>query len=284
MLLAQLGLSRQTVIAYGQDIRSFLKFRSEIGAENENPGEENVFLYLAWQRNRGISQRTQARRLSALRSFFDFAIDEGVLDENPTKNLGNPKLPLHLPQVLSQEEMANLLGMPQMTDRGGFRDRCMLELLYASGLRVSELCNLELGNLDLQQGLIRVFGKGAKERVVPLHALAQKLLSEYIAQIRPQFGPACKKLFLNRSGNGLTRQYIWQVVKKYAAMCGIRRPISPHTFRHSFATHLLEGGADLRTVQILLGHADVAATEIYTHVQAMRLRQIHQQFHPRNKT
>ncbi len=177
-----------------------------------------------------------------------------------------------------------MLEMPLMEDRGGFRDRCMLELLYASGLRVSELCSLDLSNLDLQQGLVRVIGKGSKERVVPLHAVAQKLLSEYIAKFRPLFKPASKKLFLNRSGNGLTRQYVWQIVKKYALEAGIRRPISPHTFRHSFATHLLEGGADLRTVQILLGHADVAATEIYTHVQAMRLRQIHHQFHPRNKT
>lgn len=287
VLLAQQGLSRQTVIAYLQDIGSFLKFWHETTSSqgaSACPGEEDVFLFLAWQRNRGLTARTQARRLSALRSFFDFAIDEGLLKDNPTKNMGNPKLPVHLPEVLSQKEMATLLEMPQMEDRGGFRDRCMLELLYASGLRVSELCGLELANLDLQQGLVRVIGKGSKERVVPLHAVAQKLLSEYIEKFRPLFKPASKKLFLNRSGNGLTRQYVWQIVKKYALKAGIRRPISPHTFRHSFATHLLEGGADLRTVQILLGHADVAATEIYTHVQAMRLRQIHHQFHPRNKT
>ena len=266
VLLARQGLSRQTVIAYLQDIGSFLKFWNEASQGSlAFPGEEDVFLFLAWQRNRGLTARTQARRLSALRSFFDFAIDEGLLKDNPTKNMGNPKLPMHLPEVLSQ-------------------DRCMLELLYASGLRVSELCSLDLSNLDLQQGLVRVIGKGSKERVVPLHAVAQKLLSEYIAKFRPLFKPASKKLFLNRSGNGLTRQYVWQIVKKYALEAGIRRPISPHTFRHSFATHLLEGGADLRTVQILLGHADVAATEIYTHVQAMRLRQIHHQFHPRNKT
>lgn len=286
LLLAQNGLSRQTEISYAQDIKSFMKFWEEVSSFGPNPrqwpNEEDIFLYLASLRNRGLTPRTQARRLCALRSFFDFAVEEGALKQNPTEQLGSPKLPLHLPEVLSREEMERLLARPIMEDRGGFRDRCMLELLYASGLRVSELCDLSVEDLDLQQGLLRVFGKGSKERIVPLHSLAQKLLAEYLQKIRPRFRPACRKLFLNRSGMGLTRQYIWQVVKKYAEAAGIRRAISPHTFRHSFATHLLEGGADLRTVQILLGHADVAATEIYTHVEAMRLKQIHHKFHPRN--
>lgn len=287
LLLAQKGLSRQTEISYAQDIKSFMKFWEEVSSfgpkPREQPNEEDIFLYLASLRNRGLTPRTQARRLCALRSFFDFAVEEGALQQNPAAQLGSPKLPLHLPEVLSREEMERLLARPIMEDRGGFRDRCMLELLYASGLRVSELCNLSVEDLDLQQGLLRVFGKGGKERIAPLHSLAQKLLAEYLQKIRPRFRPGCRKLFLNRSGMGLTRQYVWQVVKKYAEAAGIRRAISPHTFRHSFATHLLEGGADLRTVQILLGHADVAATEIYTHVQTMRLRQIHHKFHPRNK-
>lgn len=159
----------------------------------------------------------------------------------------------------------------------------MLEMLYAAGLRVSELCNLSVADLDLQRGLVRVFGKGAKERLVPLHDMIQALLGDYLRSWRPLFSPGGNQLFVNRSGRALSRQYIWKMVKKYTLLAGIRRAVSPHTFRHSFATHLLEGGADLRAVQLLLGHADISATEIYTHVQAERLRGIHHQFHPRSQ-
>lgn len=249
-------------------------------AETEDGG--CLFLYLAWLRARDISARTIARRLSSLRSFFDFVQSEGAICANPAELLENPKLPLHLPEVLSAEEMAMLLDSPDLASRGGFRDRCILELLYAAGLRVSELCALTEDSLDLQRGLVRAQGKGAKTRLVPVHNLMQELLLEYISVWRPQFGPKTPLLFLNRSGAGLTRQYIWKLVRKYALACQITRPISPHTFRHSFATHLLEGGADLRSVQMLLGHADISATEIYTHVQAARILAIHQKYHPRN--
>lgn len=288
-LLAERGLSPRTVESYGQDMENFFLFEAELAggadmnaARNKAPDSNRIFLYLAWQRSRGNSNSTIARRISALRSFFSFAQDEGAISENPLDMLDSPKLPFHLPEVLSREEMAAILDAPDMGERGGFRDRCILELLYASGLRVSELCQARLGELDLQAGLLRVFGKGAKERMAPLHNLAQNLLGEYIEKWRPKFRPACDFIFLNRSGRGLSRQYIWKIVKKYAAACGIAREISPHTFRHSFATHLLEGGADLRSVQILLGHASINATEIYTHVRADRLRALHQKFHPRN--
>lgn len=286
VLLAQRGLSPRTVESYGQDIENFFLFEQEL-AQGEKivvlPDEQEIFLYLSWLRARGHNGRTVARRLSALRAFFAFAVEEGLLKENPAILLENPKLPRHLPEVLSREEISSLLDQPDKKEKSGFRDHCMLELLYASGLRVSELCQLQLDDLDLQQGLVRVFGKGAKERLVPLHDLAQQQLIDYLRHWRPLFSPKNKSFFLSRQGSGLSRQYVWKMIKKYALTAGIRRPISPHTFRHSFATHLLEGGADLRVVQMLLGHADIAATEIYTHVQSERLRTIHRQFHPRSR-
>ncbi len=287
-LLAQRGLSPNTVEAYGQDLESFFLYRQELaqGAAEESlpdPNEQEIFLYLAWLRARQNTGRTLARRLSALRAFFAFAVDEGRLRKNPAELLENPKLPQHLPEVLTRDEMESLLAQPDLRDKSGKRDRCMLELLYASGLRVSELCAMCVPDLDLQRGLVRVFGKGSKERLVPLHDQMQRMLADYISACRPQFTPTGNQLFANRSGRALTRQYVWKMVKKYALEAGIRRDISPHTFRHSFATHLLEGGADLRAVQMLLGHADISATEIYTHVQAERLRSIHHQFHPRSR-
>ncbi|BAV92132.1 site-specific tyrosine recombinase XerD [Candidatus Desulfovibrio trichonymphae] len=291
-LHAQRGLSPRTVEAYTLDMENFFLFSAELAQSGVSPApppvqtgpdEQHIFLYLAWLRSRGNTSPTLARRLAALRAFFSFAVEEGVITANPMTLLENPKMPLHLPEVLSREEMESLLNQPDMKEKCGRRDRCILELLYAAGLRVSELCSLALADLDLQRGLVRVFGKGAKERLAPLHGLMQKMLDEYLRDWRPLFMPAGSRIFINRSGHGLTRQYIWKIVKKYALLAGIRRHISPHTFRHSFATHLLEGGADLRAVQMLLGHADISATEIYTHVQAERLRSVHRQFHPRSR-
>lgn len=285
-LLARRGLALKTVEAYGQDLDNFFLFLKEAqisGAQCLNLDEEILFLYMAWQRARGNSATTLARRLSALRSFFDFALKENVLKQNPATLLDSPKLPFHLPTVISREEMERLLGLPEMDSRGGVRDRNILELLYAAGLRVSELCQLELDDLDLQRGVVRIMGKGSRERLVPVHALMQRLLAEYLESWRPLFKPRARNVFLNRSGRPLTRQYIWKMVKKYAALAGLPVGMSPHSFRHSFATHLLEGGADLRTVQMLLGHASIDATEIYTHVQAQWLGRIHHQFHPRNQ-
>lgn len=289
-LVAVRGLSPLTMEAYKQDMESFFLFQHEL---RDNPQDMPVFygddheeteflLYLSWLRSRGNSTRTLGRRLSALRSFFEYAQSEGALEKNPSIYLENPRLPQYLPEVLSKEEMAALLMQPDENTRGGARDRCILELLYAAGLRVSELCQLTVESVDLQTGLVRAYGKGSKERIVPIHNLMQELLATYLAAWRSAFKPRCRKLFLNRSGNGLTRQYIWKMVKKYALQAGLDKEISPHTFRHSFATHLLEGGADLRSVQLLLGHAQIAATEIYTHLQTDRLAEIHKKCHPRN--
>ncbi|MDR2054747.1 MAG: site-specific tyrosine recombinase XerD [Desulfovibrio sp.] len=285
-LLAQRGLSLHTAKAYTGDMENFFLFLGELAGKGGASGpldEGEIFLYLSWLRARGNTAPTLARRLSALRAFFSFAAEEEVMAANPAILLDNPKMPVHLPEVLSRGEMEALLNAPDMTNKSGWRDRCMLELLYAAGLRVSELCALTVADLDLQRGLARVFGKGAKERLSPLHDLMQKMLSTYLRDWRPKFAPKTKTLFLNRSGEGLTRQYVWKIVKKYALAAGVSQAISPHTFRHSFATHLLEGGADLRAVQLLLGHADISATEIYTHVQTDRLLGIHRQFHPRSR-
>lgn len=287
-LLAERGLSVRTVEAYRQDMELFLLYLDEWSMGRAVPrtfqlGEQDIMLFLAWLRSRQNTGRSLARRLSALRSFFAFAVEEKALPVNPAALLESPRLPQYLPEVLSREEMDRLLAQPDLRDKSGRRDRCLMEVLYAAGLRVSEVCGLTLDDVDLQRGLVRVFGKGGKERLVPLHAEAQARLQDYIAHCRPEFSPNSRLLFVNRSGNGLTRQYVWKAIKKYALTAGIRREISPHTFRHSFATHLLEGGADLRSVQVLLGHADISATEIYTHVQAERLRSIHRAHHPRSQ-
>lgn len=284
-LLVRRGLAAGTADAYGRDIDNFFLFlkETETGLEQDAGIDEGIlFLYLAWMRARGNSSSTLVRRLAALRSFFNYAMRQNAIPDNPAELLDNPKLPFHLPVFLSVEEMERLLALPRMEDRSGVRDRCILELLYAAGLRVSELCELKLDNLDMQLGTARIWGKGGKERIVPLHGMMQKLLGEYMARWRPQFKPQTPHLFLNRSGRGLTRQYIWQLVKKYALKANLSADISPHSFRHSFATHLLAGGADLRSVQILLGHSSINTTEIYTHVMDERLREIHRTFHPRN--
>jgi integrase/recombinase XerD len=221
--------------------------------------------------------------LSCLRGFFSWCAEEGLLPDNPAALLDGPKLPSLLPRVLSRQEVDALLEAPDVSDKLGLRDRAMLELLYAAGLRVSELIGLRPLDLDLQRGMVRVFGKGSKERLVPLHDRAVAGLESYLACCRPLFSPRQDRLFLNRSGLGLTRQAVWKLIKRHALRAGIRRELSPHTLRHSFATHLLEGGADLRTVQLLLGHSDLAATELYTHVHPDRLIQVHASCHPRNR-
>lgn len=285
-LLAARGLSPATAEAYGEDAACLLEFLGEWEEAGNAPlalDENAMLLFLAWCRSRGNVEKTMARRLSGLRSFFRYLVDRGILDENPASDADNPELPLHLPVFLTREEMARVLAAPDRGSVTGQRDACMLEVLYAAGLRVSELCGLTLEGVDLLRGLLRVFGKGHKERLVPVHERVQTTLSDYLARTRPLLCPRVRNVFVNRRGQPLTRQYVWKMVRATAAAAGITRPISPHTFRHSFATHLLEGGADLRSVQTLLGHADIAATEIYTHVQATRLMDIHHKFHPRSR-
>lgn len=281
-LTVERGLSENTLSAYGADITALLAFLDSVGASLDTCSQRHLFLFLTHLRARRLSSASLARRLSSVRGLFAFATLNGMLPEDPSALLESPKLPEQLPEFLTRAEMDHLLEQPDAATLLGFRDRVMLELLYAAGLRISELISLSLGDFDPQTGILRVFGKRAKERLVPIHFAAQKLLNDYLAHKRAQFAPVQQFLFLNRSGKGLTRQGVWKLVKRYAEAAGIRRSISPHTFRHSFATHLLEGGADLRTVQLLLGHAAINATEIYTHIQSGRLLRIHEQFHPRS--
>ncbi|GFM33894.1 site-specific tyrosine recombinase XerD [Desulfovibrio subterraneus] len=282
-LLVTRGLSENTIASYATDMESFLIFLQEKRFQLESVTDQSLFLYVMYLRRRGLNSRSLARHLSALRGFFAYCLEERVLSDNPVQYLENPKLPKTLPDVLSQEEVAAILAQPILKTKLGFRDRTMLELLYAAGLRVSELISLAPVDFDAQTGLVRVFGKGGKERIVPVHEAAAKFLDIYLRDWRPAFSPVQNFVFLNRSGKKLTRQAVWKNIQRYVQEAGIRKSVSPHTFRHSFATHLLDGGADLRTVQLLLGHTDIAATEIYTHVQADRLRQVHRKYHPRSR-
>lgn len=282
-LVVEKGLAENSLAAYTQDLRAFLDFLLERGSDPSQALEDDVYLFLVHQRQQGLANRSAARRLSTLRGFYSFALRRGLASEDPTANLSGPKLPKTLPVVLTPEQVAALLEQPDLRTKLGFRDRTMLELLYAAGLRVSELVNLKPLDLDAMTGLVRVFGKGSKERIVPVHPQAQEIFMEYIKNVRPQFQPVEDFAFLNRSGRGLTRQAVFKNIKRYAAEADIAQDISPHSLRHSFATHLLDGGADLRTVQVLLGHAVIDTTEIYTHVQADRLAQLHREHHPRSR-
>ncbi len=281
-VLIEKGLSENSLASYSQDLTSLLSFLIEKSFKLEDLDDRTLFLYLTYLRAKGLKSRSLARHLSSLRGFFTFAVDEKWYKEDPGHLLENPKLPKKLPEFLSRDEISRVLALPDTSTKLGLRDKAMLELLYAAGLRVSELIQMKVLDYDAQVGILRIFGKGAKERLVPIHYTAQDVLNQYLEVNRPTFKPAEDFMFLNRSGKGLTRQGVWKLIKKFAEKAEIKRSISPHTFRHSFATHLLEGGADLRTVQLLLGHADITATEIYTHIQAGRLKAIHQEYHPRS--
>lgn len=276
------GLAENTVLSYGSDLAFFRAFLLEHGGTFQDVNEDTLFLYLLELRRKGLNNTSLSRNISCLRGFFDFLVQERLCSANPATLLDSPKLTRHLPHVLSRTEAATLLDTPDAHDRLGFRDKTMLELLYAAGLRVSELTALRLGDFDAQSGFLHVMGKGSKERYIPVHDTAVTVLLDYLNLWRPLFNPKTDALFVNRSGTNLSRQGIWKLVRRYARQAGIQRDISPHTLRHSFATHLLEGGADLRTVQLLLGHSDILATEIYTHVQSDQMIALHAKFHPRS--
>lgn len=288
-LLAVRGLSPMTVDSYRQDIASLSSFLEESGLGDctakqalSRLDDEQLLLFVVWLRRRGDGKRTLARRLSCLRGFLGWCVDLGLMEGNPAELLDGPKLPRVLPNVLTRQEVLSLIDAPDTRTKLGRRDHAMLELMYASGLRVSELVHLRPLDIDLQSGVVRVFGKGRKERLVPMHARAVAVMDDYLRSVRPEFMPQESVVFLNRSGMGLTRQAVWKLIRRYALEARIGRDISPHTMRHTFATHLLEGGADLRTVQMLLGHSDLAATELYTHVRSDLLEDVYRRCHPRN--
>jgi integrase/recombinase XerD len=282
-LSVERGLASLTLAAYARDLQDFYEYLEGRGRD----GWAAVTLgdlkdYLAALEARGLSARSRARRLSALRQFFRFLEREEAVHVNPVEFLDSPRLPQRLPQVLGEREVVALLQAPDPATPGGQRDAALLEVLYATGLRVSELVGLTLKQLDLRRGVVRPLGKGSKERVVPMVAQATEKLQLYLSQGRTQLlkGRPSPYVFLNRRGGKLTRQGFWKILKTYARRIGLR-DLSPHTLRHSFATHLLSRGANLRVLQLLLGHADLATTQIYTHLDAARLKEIHRKAHPR---
>lgn len=281
-LIVVKGLAEKTITAYQTDLHSLLAFLASHSMTLQDVREETLLLYLRHLSSRTDSTKTLARHLASLRSFFNHTHEQGMIAENPALILANPKITRTIPDVLTQEETMRLLNAPNVQTKLGLRDRAILEVLYGAGLRVSELTNLRPMDYDPQTDILRIWGKGGKERIVPLNETAARILTSYLQTRTTLFTPREDAVFLNRSGNGLTRQGVWKLIKRYGVKASIAKTISPHTLRHCFATHLLEGGADLRTVQILLGHADISATEIYTHVQTKRLLDIHKKHHPRS--
>jgi integrase/recombinase XerD len=283
-LTVEKGASRNTLDAYGRDLNAYTAYVKKLGIlDLQQVTSDHVLAFLGERRRQGLSPVSVNRTLAALRGFYKYMIREGKAAANPVSNIQLAKVWMHLPDVLSREEMNRLIGAPGSQSAAAVRDTAMLELLYASGIRVSELISLRSNDLNWQAGYLVARGKGQKERIVPVGQAALTSLRNYVENVRPIFqkGRQTAILFLNRSGTGLTRQGLWKIVKKYARKTGFMKKIYPHTFRHSFATHLLEGGADLRSVQAMLGHADIATTEIYTHVTRERLKEIHKKYHPR---
>jgi len=279
------GLSHNTISSYASDIISFLKFIDNINISNIKAITPNhISMWLHSSRLQGISSTTNARRLSAIRGFFEFLVSEGVLKGSPCSLIKGPRLGLRLPETLSVEEVSMLLEAPKPDSPIGIRDKAILEFAYATGVRASELCGLEIGQIDFSLGFVRVRGKGDKERIVPMGHMAIDALERYLQEARPMLQRKrglSPHVFLSQKGGPITRQCFWQILKKYAQKAGIAKDISPHTLRHSFATHLLMGGADLRTVQLLLGHENIATTQIYTHMDIEHLRETHRRYHPR---
>jgi len=281
-LSVERGLSSNSVEAYSHDLCRFFSWSQDKPVAAVSA--EDLRSHMAWLRGEGISARSVARAVSAIRGYFRYLLEEEILDHDPTALLDRPKLAKSLPGVLTREEVERLLTAPDLDNLEGRRDRAMLEMLYAAGLRVSELTGLSLNDVDLMAGVVRAFGKGSKERLVPIGEEAANRVRDYLVAARPVFarGSNTDALFLSRRGKGLTRQAVWYRIKMYCLLAGIGGKISPHTFRHSFATHLLEGGADLRAVQAMLGHADISTTQIYTHMDRARLREEYDRYHPRS--
>ncbi|TCO78555.1 site-specific tyrosine recombinase XerD [Chromatocurvus halotolerans] len=278
------GLSDNTLSAYRRDLRQFNEFLgANCGRTIMQASRADLQRYLGSRLGEGGSQRSAARLMSCLRGFYRYQLRETRITVDPTLDVDSPKLGRPLPKSLSESDVEKLLAAPDTSDMLGLRDRAMLELLYACGLRVSELTSLQMSQVSLNQGVIRVFGKGSKERLVPMGEEALYLLQQFLRESRPELlrGVPADVVFPSRRGRQMTRQTFWYRIKIHARTAGISRSLSPHTLRHAFATHLLNHGADLRVVQMLLGHSDLTTTQIYTHVARQRLQDLHAQHHPR---
>jgi integrase/recombinase XerD len=283
-LVFEKGLSKKTIESYSIDLSRYLDFLKQKRIKNIADAETPVILkHLITLRKSGLGSRSCARHLITLRGFYKFLAQEKIIEYDPAKLIDLPKSGLKLPDVLSVSEVELLLDTPDTDQPLGKRNAAMLELLYAAGLRVSELVNLKFLDVNLEAGFVRVFGKGSKERIVPFGLFAKKKLDDYIKNARPLLlkNDISQFLFVARRGQPMTRQGFWKLLRQYSKQAGIKKKITPHSLRHSFASHLLEGGADLRTVQVMLGHVDISSTQIYTHVARDHLRQIHEKYHPR---
>lgn len=283
-LIVEKRLAKNTIDAYNQDLKAYLEFLNARNIESmKHVTREHIHQYLAQMQRENKALSSIARSISSIKAFHQFLYRDEVVPEDVTVHVHTPKIKKQLPKVLSQAEVEKLLAQPDESTPFGIRNKAMLELLYATGIRVSELIQLDLNDVHLQNGLLKTTGKGNKERLIPVGMMAQKALAKYLTYGRPHIVKNRQEqaLFLNRLGKRLTRQGFWKIIKQLAQEASIEKTLTPHTLRHSFATHLLENGADLRSVQEMLGHADISTTQIYTHVTNQHLKKVYKQYHPR---
>lgn len=285
-LKVERGLAQNTLDSYRRDLTKFILYLRRLGVNAlEHVERREILAFMEDLHNNGRAAATISRNLAAIRSFFGFLNQENLVDKNPSSELDSPKIPKRLPNIMTVKQVAKLLEQPDVKSPSGLRDKAMLELLYATGIRVSELVDLSLVDVNLDMGFLRCLGKGSKERIIPMGKTAVKSVHTYLQKGRGKLIRDSQEqaVFVNFHGRRLTRQGFWKILKKYVRQAGFTGDITPHTLRHSFATHLLENGADLRAVQEMLGHSDISTTQIYTQVTAIRLRDVYQQYHPRAK-
>ncbi len=282
-LSVERGLSKNTILAYRSDLKDYTGFLEAVAKKNVSASSrEDIRDFMLHQKDKGLSVNSISRALAALRMFYRFLAREKLIKSDVSSYIDSPKLWKKIPDVLSLDEVERLIEAPDLNTPQGTRDRAILEVMYATGMRVSEVAGLRVTDLNADVGFVRCLGKGKKERIVPLGTKAVAAVVRYLEKIRPRLAKAgVQELFLNRSGRRISRVSLWKLIKEYARKARIKKPIRPHILRHSFATHLLERGADLRSVQEMLGHANISTTQIYTHVNKDRLRSIHKMYHPR---
>ncbi|MGE5701056.1 MAG: site-specific tyrosine recombinase XerD [Clostridia bacterium] len=283
-LSVEKGLAANTLESYQRDLFGYTDFLKSQGITRiEETNRSHIINYLVILQKKGRATATLSRNMASIRAFYQFLVKDRHLENDPSIHMETPKIEKRLPKVMSLDEVERLLDGPQSNHPSGLRDKAMLELLYATGIRVSELVSLNMGDVNLEMGFLKCMGKGSKERIIPLGKMAISVIREYIETARPKLLRAGgdSALFLNHLGKRITRQGFWKIIKKYALQAGITTDITPHTLRHSFATHLLENGADLRSVQEMLGHADISTTQIYTHITRTRIKDVYAKTHPR---
>ncbi len=283
-IIIEKRLSENTIESYLRDLNEYADYLKKNQVSDINEADTTSILsWLVNLQKQGLSPKSRARHLITIRGFYKFIAEEGISSANPVQNIDIPKTGLPLPEIITYDEVRALLKIPDKTKPREMRNAAMLEILYGAGLRVSELVNMKVQDIDLKACFVRIFGKGSKERIVPIGSYARKTTADWINKARPVLlkNYSSPYLFVARAGKPMTRQGFWKIIKKYALLAGISKKISPHTLRHSFATHLLEGGADLRSVQAMLGHADISTTQIYTHISREYLIEMHKKYHPR---